>query len=353
MPGQLLVTLSIILLSIIFLREIDEKLEIKYFYLSLYLIIFAVTTKLIYVIYFIIPILIGLRLFGIKKLFKLLLKKRFLFLSLLSAVIFIFYNFTLSGCFIYPVEKTCMFYELEWTLKKNTVLNLNLHYEAWAKGGIGTGYKFDDLQNYVTNFTWLSNWFNNYFFTKFSDFILVVLVVSFIFYLIIPKNKKFENLYLNKKFSNFVLFYFSILIVFFIWFTNFPTLRYAGYSISFFLIVVPICFFLSKYQISNEKKYFDRLKIFFVVCLVIFNVRNIDRINKKLSLFEESNFNFINFPFYWIKDVNYSRGYINDYEVSVLKSSDPCWAVKPVCVRRPNISVNKVNGYIFYYVNVE
>ena len=48
MPGQLLVTLSIILLSIIFLREIDEKLEIKYFYLSLYLIIFAVTTKLIY-----------------------------------------------------------------------------------------------------------------------------------------------------------------------------------------------------------------------------------------------------------------------------------------------------------------
>ena len=30
MPGQLLVTLSIILLSIIFLREIDEKLEIKY-----------------------------------------------------------------------------------------------------------------------------------------------------------------------------------------------------------------------------------------------------------------------------------------------------------------------------------
>ena len=106
-------------------------------------------------------------------------------------------------------------------------------------------------------------------------------------------------------------------------------------------------FFLSKYQISNEKKYFDRLKIFFVVCLVIFNVRNIDRINKKLSLFEESNFNFINFPFYWIKDVNYSRGYINDYEVSVLKSSDPCWAVKPVCVRRPNISVNKVNGYIF------
>ena len=84
-----------------------------------------------------------------------------------------------------------MFYELEWTLK-NTVLNLNLHYEAWAKGGIGTGYKFDDLQNYVTNFTWLSNWFNNYFFTKFSDFILVVLVVSFIFYLIIPKIKNLK-----------------------------------------------------------------------------------------------------------------------------------------------------------------
>ena len=189
MPGQLLVSLSIILISIILFNNFSDELKIRYYYLSLYLIIFAVTTKLIYSIYFIIPIIMGLKLFGVRKLCSLLIEYKFLFLSIFSALVFIFYNFTYSGCFIYPVEKTCFFYELEWTLSEETILHLNLHYEAWAKGGIGAGYKLDDIENYVNSFNWFENWFRNYFFTKFSDYILVILIVSLIFYLISSKKK--------------------------------------------------------------------------------------------------------------------------------------------------------------------
>lgn len=352
MPGQLLVTLSIILLSIIIFQNENEKLKIQYFFISLLLIIFAVTTKLIYSIYFIIPIITGLSLFGYKKLLTILINYKFLFLVFLSTLIFVFYNFSSSGCLVYPVHKTCMFYELDWTLKKDTILHLNLHYEAWAKAGKGAGYELDELQNYVNNFNWVSNWLKEYFFTKFSDFILVVLTISLIVYLLSSKKNKVKH-FSKKNNFNFLLLYSTILIVFLIWFSNFPTLRYAGYSISFFLIILPICFFISKYKINNEKKYFYRLKIFFVICLVIFNIRNFERINTKLELNEHSSYNFTNFPFYWTKNLNYSRKNINNYEISFLKSKDHCWDVKPVCVKRPNIGIRMSNGFIFYYVDNE
>ena len=38
--------------------------------------------------------------------------------------------------FIYPVAKTCVT-SLDWSLSYETVKNLNLHYETWAKGGKG------------------------------------------------------------------------------------------------------------------------------------------------------------------------------------------------------------------------
>ena len=76
------------------------------------------------------------------------------------------------------------------------------------------------------------------------------------------------------------------------------------------------------------KKYYNKIKIIFIICLIIFNVRNIDRINKKLELDQNSNHNFTNFPFYWTKDVNYSRKNINNYEVSFLNGNDPCWDIK-------------------------
>ena len=36
--------------------------------------------------------------------------------------------------------------------------HMELHYEAWAKAGIGTGYGLNDLKNYILKLNWLSHW---------------------------------------------------------------------------------------------------------------------------------------------------------------------------------------------------
>ena len=110
MPGQLLVSLSIISIGIILLTNKNEEYKIKYFYLSLYLIIFAITTKLIYSIYFIIPMIVGIKFFGFKKLLIILCNKKFLLLSTLSALIFMFYNFTSSGMLRVSSRKNMFFF---------------------------------------------------------------------------------------------------------------------------------------------------------------------------------------------------------------------------------------------------
>ena len=135
------------------------------------------------------------------------------------------------------------------------------------------------------------------------------------------------------------------------WFLNFPALRYAGYAISLFLIAVPISYSLSRYKLIDEKKFVLKIKILFIICLVIFNVRNLDRIQKKFILEKNDNYNFITFPFYWTQNVTYSTKKVNNVEISILDNNDMCWAVKPVCIRRQNINIDSINGFIFYFVD--
>ena len=52
---------------------------------------------------------------------------------------------------------------------------MKLHYSAWSKAGIGAGFVLNDLENYVLNFNWISNWTKEYFFNKVSDFVLLIL----------------------------------------------------------------------------------------------------------------------------------------------------------------------------------
>ena len=96
----------------------------------------------------------------------------------------------LSSC------KTCIT-SLDWSLSYETVKNLNLHYETWAKGGKGPNFETDNSSNYVNSLNWIPNWFAVYFFNKFSDFILVILAillfVSATFSNEIFKNKSQKN----------------------------------------------------------------------------------------------------------------------------------------------------------------
>ena len=70
----------------------------------------------------------------------------------------------------------------------------------------------------------------------------------------------FYNLFLFKKKQkkikidrNLLIFYFFILIIFFEWLYNHPSLRYGGYIIIFYIFMLPYCIFINKYNLSLKK----------------------------------------------------------------------------------------------------
>ena len=53
------------------------------------------------------------------------------------------------------------------------VLSMSNWYELWAKAGANPNFRVDNPEDYIKSFNWVSHWFNEYFFTKVSDFYLV------------------------------------------------------------------------------------------------------------------------------------------------------------------------------------
>ena len=66
--------------------------------------------------------------------------------------IFIFFNFSATGCLIYPVEKSCFYDKFDWALNPEVVKYLNFHYELWSKGGLGPNHSVEDQEEYIIFF---------------------------------------------------------------------------------------------------------------------------------------------------------------------------------------------------------
>ena len=348
--GQFLVTLSIILCSFAIFKnkKNNDNKSLFLFETSFILMVFAMTTKVLYSIYIIIPIVLLLFNFKFKKIFIYFFKFKFIFISIFGISTFIFYNFVTSGCLVYPISNTCFYNEISWTMKEETINHLRTHYNAWSKGGILAGNVLSEgvssIESYVSSLYWIKNWLKVYFFTKVSDFLLLIIFIKLLIIMI------FKKFFLKKIFTPkkdikiFKLFYLLILIVFLVWFFNFPTLRYAGYSIVFFSLALPFCFFISyKIRLNNNeiKKRYTYLMIF---SIIIFNLRNIDRIDNELSLKLNEHHNFSNFPFYWVKEKKYEK---NNFFNS-LTGRGSCWATPSVCSSGDNIKIENKNGYLIY-----
>ena len=129
---------------------------------------------------------------------------------------YIFFNFSSTGCFLYPVKQTCLSNYFDWSLSFEIVDYMNLHYETWAKGGKGPNFNVNDPLNYISSFNWLSNWIDVYFFNKVSDFILVSYLIVFIFGLFFLKEILSSKILIKnlKKQNNFFLFFNSSCLFF-------------------------------------------------------------------------------------------------------------------------------------------
>ena len=160
----------------------------------------------------------------------------------------------------------------------------------------------------------------------------------------------FKKLNFKKKLNFFdkksIYFYLIILVIFFIWFSKFPTLRYGGYSIVFLSISIPLALlYKNLVERPSFKKKFTYVIVFIVM---VFNIKNITRIQGEINRVDM--YKFDNFPFFVIKEKNYISTEFND-GLTMYESTGHCWGSPTPCSGGydEKIKVKKVNGYYFIY----
>ena len=309
------------------------------------LLIFCITLKT----YFLPYLLFGLTflLLDIKliKCLKIIFISRIFVISLLTLTTYFFHHFISTGCFISPVSMTCFGDNLKWALSSDHYKGMSLWFEQWAKAGAGPTFRVDDPMEYIRNFNWVSRWIEYYFFEKVLDQLLI-LFSAFLVILFLFKNFKLKKniLILDKK---IIFFYSIILIIFIIWLTKHPTLRYGGYPIVFLTISIPIAII---YQNFVNKNFFEKkLKFLILLIVVIFNLKNINRINNEFQRNDIYKFN--NFPFFAIEE----RKYFTETTPSgliVYKTKGYCWNTPSPCTRNlEEFSFEIKKKYGFYFIN--
>lgn len=346
-PGQILILIIILISTDLLFTKFNQQKYHENFLILVFLIIFSITIKIYFIIYCVIPLF--LIFIGNQKIqiFKNLLQFKNILILALPITLLIFMNFSLTGCFVYPLEKTCFPQYFEWGLPKETVKILGDHYELWSKGGRTPNYIVQNPSDFVTGINWISHWISEYFFTKVSDFLLVIFSIIIVFSLLFFNSIKNFSI---KKINNFNFFYFILLGIFTYWLFNFPQLRYGGYVIVASLFFLAYSYFFTQ-NINYEDKKIKR-KIFILICFsfLIFNFKNISRINNEFQNEYVENFN--NFPLFYVKKTNYNEILINKHRLYLLqKGQSHCWATPSTCIRSSNLIIKKKKGYIFYINN--
>ena len=275
----------------------------EYFIKINILFILIISLKTFYIIYLLIYLawLYENKSFFLKKGSFTLIIKNFSTYVFILILFFVFFTiFSNTGCLIYPASFTC-FEQFSWSIPIGTVEQMNLWYEQWSKAGAGPNFRVENPEIYILKFNWVPNWVEMYFFTKVSDNIFVIILVSLITYLILSFKNKRKN---NCKYK-YLLFYILLIILFFEWFYNHPALRYGGYSLIALIIFIPISLLISGYVFN-----FNILKkrIYFLMFLstFIFLSKNISRISNEIDKYNykpvKSSFFYLNKDGFKIND---------------------------------------------------
>jgi hypothetical protein len=175
--GQI-ISFVIIILLLDYLNRKDTFIDkVK---IIIILIFYIITIKSYFFPYLLILPLLLIAKFEVAK--KILYDFRIVFLLTLFFFIFLFINFSIYGCLLYPIKYTC-FNNFAWSAGSSSAAeHYSNWYELWAKAGATPNYRIDEPEKYIQFLNWVPNWFDNYFIGKGLD---VTLTISFltIFYL--------------------------------------------------------------------------------------------------------------------------------------------------------------------------
>jgi len=266
--------------------------------------------------------------------------KSFLFFLTILTLTFS-HHFISTGCIISPIPFTCFGDSVFWSREIEDMKNLSIWLEQWAKSGAGPGYRAENILIYIQNFNWVGNWIERYFIGKFSDQI-AILFASYLLIILFFKNFSYnKETIMNKK--KIFYFFLILLIIFLIWFTNHPTLRYGGYSIFFLIISLPMALIFQ--SLLDKDFFYKKLKFFIIFVVIIFNYKNFDRIKDEFNRADMFQFN--NFPFFAIKDSQYTETKFKS-GLTIYSSIGHCWSTPSPCGPvSKNLTVKKKGSYYF------
>ncbi len=331
----------LIFLLIIEILVFLSFLKLNTFSLSkIYLLIgLIVSLKAFYVLYSIFIIILVFHVLNKKKFYSgiVFFLKNFYFIPLLIFFGLIISSYFFStGCLVYPVSFTC-FENFSWSVSKLEVIELNNWYELWSKAGAGPDYRIDKPIEYISNFNWLGNWIDKYFFNKVSDFLLGLATMLIVVNLFMFSSKKREIIFPKVK----ILIIF-LLILFFEWFYNHPALRYGGYCIVASIVFLFFSIRLNKYKI-NTLKLKKRFQILILITIVIFLGRNMNRIHNEIEFYNYKPLKNIN---YLINDSYFDKP---NLVKSKIENYILCQSEKKNCNTQEKIKIKKYfNNYILY-----
>jgi hypothetical protein len=301
-------------------------------------IIYLISIKIYFLPYLLLFLIILFLSIKFRILNKILYDYKYILFSLFFAFLFLFINFTNSGCLVYPLSFTC-FENFSWSVTIESVNRYNHWYQLWSKAGAAPDYRVENPEEYVKHFNWVKNWINNYFFTKVSDTLGAIFLIIIYFLIVLRK----INHSARKNIYKYLSLYLLIILFFFLWFNRHPDLRYGGYALLVSIFFIPLSLYLSKF---NYKDFI--LKKFFVLTVVLvicsFNLRNVMRIIDEFK--RNDNYKYTNFPFYHIDKVPYSEASL-DSDIKVFLVKNHCWATPSPCLTQ-NIKAKKIYNYDFF-----
>ena len=231
-------------------------------------------------------------------------------------------SFFISGCFVFPVKKTCL--DTKW----NDLAQIEYQGQVIQSYTRDTRLreKWTDFDHTLYSNDWFIPWFKDYFLNtallKISSMIILISLILFIFILIIESFKKNIK---NKKKKNTKSFYFTILIFYFIaiyiWLKA-PEVRFAsGMIIS--LPCILLAFMIDRFEFN---KYFSNKRVLFIIFGLFFLI-----INKH---YEKFNFEHL---------VNINKGnrsYDNIVKIATVKGVEIYQSMSSQCRDFPKICVN-------------
>ena len=338
-----LIVLVLIPLVLITIKKNLHKSEFKSnAQLLILLICYVATVKPYFVVYSLFLFLFLILFYKKNYFIKLFFLSRTTIIAAFTFVLFSLVNLSYTGCIIYPLKETCFSQKIPWSLSQKEVQQIKIWFEQWSKGGASPHHRVENPEEYIKEFNWLKGWTDIYFFNKGLENLLSILFLSVLFIIIFYRNKKKFPESFDK---NIYKILFVILILFSEWFYKHPTLRYGGYSLLASLVFLPTSLFLSNSSINKKTKR-KIIATLVMASLLIFNARNIIRINKEIKIY-----NFDNFPFFYVpKGDSELINLDENINVYIPKNIDACWATKTPCVGGAgDINTKKILGYSVFF----